>query len=286
MRKSRPRPAATGAVTGRLSRLVLLIAAAALLGSMLQSTSAAAGGSSAKPTIVLVHGAWADGSSWNQVTQRLQGAGYQVLVPPNPLRSLSGDAASISAFIQQRTSGPVVLVGHSYGGAVITNAGTSDPDIKALVYINGFAPDQGESVLQLATAQPGSDLAGDPTTKFDFVVYPGAPAGDFDLYVKQGVFPHAFANDLPARAAAVLAASQRPITLSAGLEASGPPAWKTIPSWYLVGRADNVIPPAEQRLMAERAGAKTVEVNAGHLSMLSQPDAVTDLITRAARNVS
>jgi pimeloyl-ACP methyl ester carboxylesterase len=286
MRKSRPRPAASGAATGRLSRLVLLIAAAALLGFMLQSASAAAGGSSAKPTIVLVHGAWADGSSWNQVTQRLQGAGYQVLVPPNPLRSLSGDAASISAFIQQRTTGPVVLVGHSYGGAVITNAGTSDPDIKALVYINGFAPDQGENVLQLATAQPGSDLAGDPTTKFDFVVYPGAPAGDFDLYVKQSVFPHAFANDLPARTAAVLAASQRPITLSAGLEASGPPAWKTIPSWYLVGRADNVIPLAEQRLMAERAGAKTVEVNAGHLSMLSQPDAVTDLITKAARNVA
>ena len=285
MRMSGPRPAAAGAATGRLSRLVLVIAAAALLGFMLQSASAAAGGSSAKPTIVLVHGAWADGSSWNQVTQRLQRAGYQVLVPPNPLRSLSGDAASISAFIQQRTTGPVVLVGHSYGGAIITNAGTSDPDIKALVYINSFAPDQGENVLQLANAQPGSDLAGDPTTKFDFVVYPGAPAGDFDLYVKQSVFPHAFANDLPAMTAAVLAASQRPITLSAGLEASGPPAWKTIPSWYLVGRADNVIPPAEQRLMAERAGAKTVEVNAGHLSMLSQPDAVTDLIIKAARNV-
>ena len=285
MRMSGPRPAAAGAATGRLSRLVLVIAAAALLGFMLQSASAAAGGSSAKPTIVLVHGAWADGSSWNQVTQRLQRAGYQVLVPPNPLRSLSGDAASISAFIQQRTTGPVVLVGHSYGGAIITNAGTSDPDIKALVYINSFAPDQGENVLQLANAQPGSDLAGDPTTKFDFVVYPGAPAGDFDLYVKQTVFPHAFANDLPAMTAAVLAASQRPITLSAGLEASGPPAWKTIPSWYLVGRADNVIPPAEQRLMAERAGAKTVEVNAGHLSMLSQPDAVTDLIIKAARNV-
>jgi pimeloyl-ACP methyl ester carboxylesterase len=117
------------------------------------------------------------------------------------------------------------------------------------------------------------------------VVYPGAPAGDFYLSVQQSVFPHAFANDLPARIAAVLAAFQRPIALSAGLEASGPPAWKTIPSWYLVGRADNVIPPAEQRLMAERAGAKTVEVNAGHLSILSQPDAVTDLITKAARNM-
>ena len=124
-------------------------------------------------------------------------------------------------------------------------------------------------MLQLANAPARFGPGRRPDTKFDFVVYPGAPAGDFDLYVKQSVFPHAFANDLPARTAAVLAA-QRPITLSAGLEASGPPAWKTIPSWYLVGRADNVIPPAEQRLMAERAGAKTVEVN--------------DLITKAARN--
>jgi pimeloyl-ACP methyl ester carboxylesterase len=270
-----------------LPRLALLLAAAALLALSLLPASADAGGSDSnpKPTIVLVHGAWADGSSWNQVTRQLQRAGYLVLVPPNPLRSLSGDAASLAAFIQQRTTGPVVLVGHSYGGAVITNAATSDPDVQALVDINAFAPDQGENVLQLANAQPGSDLSGDPTTKFDFVVYPGAPAGDFDLYVKQTVFPHAFANDLPASTAAVLAASQRPITLSAALEPSGPPAWKTIPSWYLVGRADNVLPPAEQRVMAQRAGAKTVEVNAGHLSMLSHPDAVTDLIVEAARSV-
>src|SRR6266545_3714146 len=193
--------------------------------------------------------------------------------PTSPPSSSSGPA------------GPVVLVGHSYGGAVITNAGATDPDVRALVYINGFAPDQGENVLQLANAQPGSELSGDPTTKFDFVVYPGAPSGDFDLYVKQAVFPHAFANDLPAGTGAVLAASQRPITLSGALEPSGPPAWKTIPSWYLVGRADNVIPPAEQRVMATRAGAKTVEINAGHLSMLSRPAAVTYLIESAACSV-
>jgi pimeloyl-ACP methyl ester carboxylesterase len=234
------------ALAPRLPRLALLIATSALLVFSLLPVSAdagSAGASSAKPTIVLVHGAWADGSSWNEVTRLLQRAGYLVLVPPNPLRSLSGDAAYISAFIQQRTSGPVVLVGHSYGGAVITNAGATDPDVRALVYINGFAPDQGENVLQLANAQPGSELSGDPTTKFDFMVYPGAPAGDFDLYVKQAVFPHAFANDLPAGTGAVLAASQRPITLSGALEPSGPPAWKTIPSWYLVGRADNVLRP-------------------------------------------
>jgi pimeloyl-ACP methyl ester carboxylesterase len=289
MRSSRPpQVASDGAAGGRLPRPALLLAAAVLLVFSLLPASAGAGNagaSSKKPTIVLVHGAWADASSWSEVTRRLQRAGHLVLVPPNPLRSLSGDAAYLSAFIQQRTTGSAVLVGHSYGGAVITNAGATDPDVKALVYVNGFAPDTGENVLQLAAALPGSDLAGDPATKFDFLVYPGAPAGDFDLYVKQTVFPHAFANDLPAETGVVLAASQRPITLSAGLEASGPPAWATIPSWYLVGRADNVLPAAQQRVMAERAGARTVEVNAGHLSMLSRPGAVTDLITAAARRV-
>jgi pimeloyl-ACP methyl ester carboxylesterase len=137
--------------------------------------------------IVLVHGAWADTSSWSPVTEQLQREGYQVLVPPNPLRSLSGDAAYLSAFLRDWTSGPVVLVGHSYDSAVITNAGASDPDVKALVYIDAFVPDQGESVLDLASAKPGSDLAGDPTTVFDFVSYPGAPQGDADLYVKLAI---------------------------------------------------------------------------------------------------
>ena len=206
-------------------------------------------------------------------------------MPPNPLRSLSGDAAYLSAFLRDRTSGPVVLVGHSYGGAVITNAGESDPDVKALVYINAFVPDGGEDVLHLASAKPGSDLADDPTTVFDFVAYPGG-AGDVDLYVKQEVFPHAFADDLPPKSAAVLAASQRPLTFSAAAEPSGSPAWETIPSWYLVGTEDHVIPPAEQRFMAERADSTTVEVKAGHLSMLSRPHEVTDLIRTAASSVS
>jgi pimeloyl-ACP methyl ester carboxylesterase len=267
---------------------VLAVVVMALCAVLVPGQAAVAGGShpsGPKPTIVLVHGAWADGSSWNEVTERLQRYGYTVLVPPNALRSLAGDTAYLSTFIQQRTTGPVVLVGHSYGGAVITNAGTTDPDIKALVYINAFAPDQGEDALTLATALPGSDLAGDPTTKFDFVAYPGAPAGDFDLYIKPSVFLHAFANDLSAKTGAALAAAQRPITLFAGASPSGVPAWKTIPSWYLVGSIDNVIPPAQQRAMAARAGSKTVEVKAGHLSMLSRPGAVTDLITSAARSI-
>jgi pimeloyl-ACP methyl ester carboxylesterase len=272
-----------------LAIIVLVVLTAVLLGQIASAedtTSSAGHSPKPEPTIVLVHGAWADASSWHPVTRKLQSEGYQVLAPPNPLRSLSGDAAYLSAFLRDRTSGPVVLVGHSYGGAVITNAGTSDPDVKALVYINGFAPDEGESVLDLVTAKPGSALAGDPATVFDFVSYPGAPAADVDLYVKQDVFPHAFANDLPPKRAAVLAASQRPITFSAVAEPSGPPAWETIPSWYLVGTADNVIPPAQQRAMAQRAGSTTVEVKAGHLSMLSRPNAVTDLIRTAASSGS
>jgi pimeloyl-ACP methyl ester carboxylesterase len=268
------------------------ILALAVATAVLPGVPASAGGtpddqrdSGPKPTIVLVHGAWSNGSVWSEVTRRLQRTGYLVLTPSNPLRSLSGDAAYLSAFIQQRTTGPVVLVGHSYGGAVITNAAAADQDVRALVYVNGFATAQGENVLQLANSSPGSDLGGDPATVFDLVAYPGAPVGDFDLYVKLDRFSHAFANDLTASTGAVLASAQRPIALSAGLELSGPPAWATIPSWYLVSTRDNAIPPAQQRAMAHRAGSTTVEVRAGHLPMLSRPAAVSDLITRAARSV-
>ena len=166
---------------------------------------------------------------------------------------------------------------------MITNAATSTPNVKALVYINAFAPDQGESLLQLASAQPGSALGGDPTLVFNFVPYVGGPPGDVDLYVKPSVFQGAFANDLPAKTAAVLASEQRPLAAGAAARPSpGPPAWKTIPSWYLVGTEDHVIPPAEQRFMAARAHSTTVEVEASHLSMISRPDAVTKLIVAAA----
>lgn len=236
----------------------------------------------AKPTVVLVHGAWADGSSWGDVVTRLQRDGYLLVVVANPLRSLSGDAAYLAAVLQQATTGPVVLVGHSYGGAVITNAATADPDVTALVYINAFAPAQGETVFGLAAAQPGSALAADPSTVFTFVQYPGAPAGDVDAYVKHDVFRRAFANDLPARTGAALGAAQRPITLGAGSAPSGEPAWASIPSWYLVGTEDKVLPPTQQRIMAQRANAVTVEVRAGHLSMLSRPGKVVQLIEDAA----
>ena len=239
------------------------------------------------PNIVLVHGAWADGSSWSRVTSRLQEDGFTVYVPPNPLRGLSADSAYIASFLST-IAGPVILVGHSYGGAVITNAAAGNPNIKALVYIDAFVPDQGESLLQLAGTPPppgqtGSCLGGDPTQVFNFVPYPGAPAGDFDLYIKPSLYPSCFANDLPNKQAATLAASIRPIALSALAEPSGTPAWKTIPSWYLVGTLDRVIPPYAQRFMAQRANAQTVEVRAAHPSMISHSDATTDLIEKAAR---
>jgi pimeloyl-ACP methyl ester carboxylesterase len=236
----------------------------------------------AKPTVVLVHGAWADGASWSSVVRRLQRHGYTVDVPANPLRGLTSDAAYLASYLQT-VSGPVVLVGHSYGGAVITNAATGDPDVEALVYIDAFAPDEGETVVQLANARPGSAIGGDPATVFDAVPIPSAPAGDVDLYVKKPVFLDAFANDLPRETGRVLAAVQRPVALSALLTPSGVPAWKTIPSWYFLGTADNVIPPAEQRFMARRANAKTVAVRTSHLPMVSRPGAVTRLIRRAAR---
>ena len=234
----------------------------------------------AKPTIVLVHGAWADGSGWSDVVKRLQRAGYPVRVPPNPLRSLPGDSATLKSFIAT-VPGPLILVGHSYGGAVITNAATGDPDVKALVYVDAFAPEKGETILPLSG--PDSALAGDPTTLFDFVPYSGGPEGDVDLYLKKNVFLTSFANGVPARQAKLLYAAQRPLALSAGNEPADEPAWRTIPSWYLIGTQDRVIPPSAQRFMAERAGSTIATVRGGHLSLISHPGAVEKLIIRADR---
>jgi pimeloyl-ACP methyl ester carboxylesterase len=262
----------------------IILATIAVIALVLPASIASAGPApthpARRPTIVLVHGAWADASSWAAVTRRLQDSGYTVLAAPNPLRGLSGDATYLAAFLQQRTTGPVVLVGHSYGGAVITNAARSDPDVKALVYINAFMPDQGETILGLRGG------GGDPNALLDFVQYPGAPPGDADLYIKQTVFPQAFAADLPAATQTQLAAAQRPITFSALLEPSGPPAWRVLPSWYLLGTNDNLLAPALQQSMAQRAHSRIVHAAASHLSMLSRPDTVTNLITAAARATS
>ena len=234
------------------------------------------------PTVVLEHGAWANGSSWDGVVQRLQRAGYTVDVPPNPLQGLPYDSAYLADFLHSIT-GPIILVGHSYGGAVITNAATGDKQVKALVYVDGFAPDQGQTVGQLASSVPGSCvLAADPTTIFNLATYPGAPAGVFDAYYKQNLFPACFANGIPAAQAKVLAATQEPLSTIALGQKSGVPAWKTIPSWAVVGTADRVILPAVQLAMARHAHAHVTEVRAPHLSMISAPGVVTQVILQAA----
>ena len=250
------------------------------------ATAHAPSGSAApapKPTIVLVHGAWADSSSWNAVVEQLQALGYTVDAPPNPLRGVSSDSAYLSDFLST-ISGPIVLVGHSYGGFVITNAATGNAQVKALVYDDAFIPAAGDTALSLSSAEPGSCLNADPSTVLNFVPYPGAPSGDADVYVKQSVFPGCFANGLPASEGAALAAEQQPLaasTLSETLTAA--PAWQTIPSWAVIGTADKVIPPAELLAMAQRAGSHVTEVSAPHLSMISNPGAVTRVILEAVR---
>ncbi|MGI5507688.1 alpha/beta fold hydrolase [Streptomyces sp. CA-106131] len=257
--------------------------ALAVTGSADAATTHASEVGVAKPTIVLVHGAWADASSFAPVTSRLQHDGYTVLNAPNPLRGLSTDAASVAAFVNKATTGPVVLVGHSYGGAVITNAATSIPSVKALAYIDAYAPAQGETVSQLTGAKPGSQLTvPNPTDVFDVVQDPSSPQGDPDLYVKRDLFPKAFAANLPAEVGAELAASQTPVTGGALNEQSGPAAWQNLPSWFFIGTNDQVLPPAEQQAMAARAHGTVVTADADHLSMLEVPSAVTKVIENAA----
>ena len=248
--------------------------------STIQTTSAV------KPTIVLVHGAWADASSFAPVTALLQHQGYTVLNAPNPLRGLDSDAADVAAFVNQATTGPVILVGHSYGGSVITNAALQAPTVKGLVYIDAYAPDAGETTLGLTSAKPGSALAvADPSTVLNFVQYPGAPTGDVDTYIKPSVFESGFAGSLPKSITAVLAADQSPVTLSALTAPSGTPAWKTIPSYFFLGTKDDILPASEQEFMAARAHGVVVTGNADHLSMLETPLPIDQLIVRAANNV-
>jgi pimeloyl-ACP methyl ester carboxylesterase len=242
--------------------------------------AAAAGRHSAKPVIVLEHGSWADASSWSSVISRLQRRGFTVYAPPNPLRGLPQDSAYLHQFLTQNAAlrgKPVVLVGHSYGGAVITNAAVGDPQVRALVYVDAFIPDQGDTIGKLAS---GSCLGSD---SFNPVPYPGGPHGDVDLYIKPNLVPGCFATGLPASQASVIAATQRPLAASAFTEPSGAPAWKTIPSWAVIGTGDRVIPPAQLTFMAQRAGAHITDVNAGHLSLISRANVVTRVILQAVQ---
>jgi pimeloyl-ACP methyl ester carboxylesterase len=279
----------------RLIILGAIVAVATVVGVTAQSASARPGSSPVfrwsggpKPVIVLEHGAWADASSWDKVIRLLQDDGFTVYAPPNPLRGLRQDSAYLHAFLTQNSAlagQHVVLVGHSYGGAVITNAAVNAPEVKALVYVDAFIPAKGETLLQLTSAQPGSCLGGSPAKVFNFVPIPGG-GGDVDTYIKPSLVPGCFASGLPRSQAAVIAAIQRPLAASTLTETSGPPAWKTIPSWAVIGTADRVLPPAEQKVMSKRAGAHITYVNAGHLSMIADPEAVAEVIEHAAKATS
>jgi pimeloyl-ACP methyl ester carboxylesterase len=234
-----------------------------------------------KPTIVLVHGAWADGSSWNAVASELQSQGFTVYAPQNLLRGVKQDSDYVASFLAQRTSGPVVLVGHSYGGFVITNVAPGNGDVKALVYVDAFAPDEGETVFQILGGSGSAFDIPDPTTVFDILGYPGGPEGDAEAFLKPDTVHNSFAQDLSEKDRWLIVGNQRPITLSANTTPSGAAAWKTLPSWTLIGTEDRVIPPDTQRHMAERAGATITEVAASHVSMVSHPQVAIDAILAA-----
>lgn len=228
------------------------------------------------PTIVLVHGAFADSSGWSEVIARLQSEGFSALAVANPLRGLASDSDYVRSVLST-ISGPIVLVGHSYGGAVITNAAAENSDVAALVYISAFALDEGESVVGALSLGGGhSELAN------HLIIRPVPEEAEAEAYIDPVHFHRLFAQDLDLRHAAWLASTQRPASLATLGMTSGAAAWKSIPSWFLVSSRDNVIPAPAQHVMASRAGATTVEVNSSHAVMLSHPDRVADLVLQAA----
>ena len=268
-------------------RTLFTVLVAALIGTLTLSGAALSAAPEARhgqsppaslPTIVLVHGAFADSSGWNAVTSRLSRQGYPVIAFSNPLRGPIADGEYLRQFLTT-IEGPVVLVGHSYGGAVITNAATGNPRVKSLVYVAAYAPDQGESVAAANTLGGGHT---DVTNHLVLRPFPGAAPGDQDAYIDPPYFHRLFAQDLPRRTAEVMAATQRPGALAALVAPSGPPAWKSLPSWYLVAKQDRIIPPEAERAMAARAGSTTVTIDSSHVAMMSHPQAVTKLIGEAA----
>ncbi|MCK9929039.1 alpha/beta hydrolase [Frankia sp. Mgl5] len=248
--------------------------AAGAVGGAPAAQALARPGGRPKPTVVLVHGAFADASGWNDVATRLIRDGYPVIAPANPLRGVATDSAYLASILAT-LSGPLVLAAHSYGGIVITNAATGNTNVKALVYVAAFMPDQGETLLGLQTKYPGSRLN---ETALDFRPY----ADGVDGYIRKEVFRDVFAADLSETTTDLMWAGQRPSDVRTLQEPSGPPAWKAIPSWYLAAHNDRVLPVAAQRFMAQRAGAHTVDVNASHVAMIAKPAAAADLIKHAA----
>lgn len=248
-----------------------------MLAAALFATGAQAQAAPAKPTIVLVHGAFADSSSWNRVIPILQQGGYTVVASPNPLRGVRADA-DVVADVVKSIDGPVVLVGHSYGGSVISEAAEGLTNVKGLVYVAAFAPDTGETALGLTGKFPGSTLgpALAPPVKLT--------SGGNDLYILQARFHDQFAADAPAAEARLMAAGQRPVAEAALSEAATAPAWKHLPSWFIYGDSDRNIPPVAMGFMAERAKSRQTVVvkGASHVVMVSHAPEVARLIERAA----
>jgi pimeloyl-ACP methyl ester carboxylesterase len=233
-------------------------------------------------TVVLVHGAFADASSWNGVIERLQTAGIQVTAPANPLRGIAHDSAYIASFLNQ-ISGPVLAVGHSYGGAVISNAATHADNVVALVFVAAFAPDEGERLGEVASTSKDSVLM----TALVPLQYPTGVGVEtaVEFAIDPAKFHDAFAVDLPANQSAVMAATQRPAAEPAFSEPSGRPAWRSLPSWAVVATADKAAGADLVRSMAERARARITEVEGSHVIMVSQAEAVADVILTAAATV-
>jgi pimeloyl-ACP methyl ester carboxylesterase len=234
-------------------------------------------------TVVLVHGAFADASGWAGIIERLQASGIAVMAPANPLRSVSGDAAYIASVVSQ-IPGPVLLVGHSYGGMVISNAAPMAQNVVGLVYVCAFIPEEGESIQALAD-QATDSLLGAALVPRQYPNGPGEEPG-VELYIDPAKFHEVFAADLPAELAAVMAHSQRPGGAIGFGEPSGPVGWKTLPSWAIISPNDVTIGPTGERLMAERSGAIITVLDGSHVLFIAQPDAVTDVIMTAIEAVS
>ncbi|MEH0981006.1 alpha/beta fold hydrolase [Micromonospora sp. CPCC 205556] len=233
-----------------------------------------------KPTVVLVHGAFADSSSWSPVIDQLKDDGYPVVAVANPLRGVKSDA-DYTASVLKTIPGPIVLVGHSYGGQVITAAATGNQNVKALVYVAGFAPEKGDSAATLSGKFPGSTL-------LEALAPPAPlPGGGKDLYIRQDKFREQFAADVSEEEAKIMAATQRPVTEAAiNDKLQAEPAWKSKPSWFIYGTLDKNIPAQTHAFMAQRAGAKeTVSVDgASHVVMISHPQQVAKVIRDAAQS--
>jgi pimeloyl-ACP methyl ester carboxylesterase len=229
------------------------------------------------PTVVLVHGAFADASSWNEVIERLQADGVKVTAPPNPLRGIAADSAYVASVFEQ-IPGPILAVGHSYGGAVISNAATLAKNVVGLVYVAAFAPDEGEKLGEIEAGSKDSVLNSALVPR----QYPTADGGSAtELSIDPAKVRHAFAGDLSDEQVGLIGATQRPIAEAAFGEPNGPPAWKSLPSWAVVATGDKAAGADVVRSMAERAGATITEVEGSHVIMVSQPDAVTEVIQKA-----